>query len=107
MVIQNACLNAFKIGKKYFRAGGEWKADKGQNIVITMALYGLKSSTLMWQNHVADIIGNKLKFKSSLVDLDLWYRPMITTDGMDYYAYILVYVDDILIIDKNPHQFMD
>ena len=32
---------------------------------------------------------------------------MITSDGIDYYAYILVCVDDILIIDKNPKQFMD
>ena len=31
---------------------------------------------------------------------------MIIADGMDHYAYILVYVDDILIIDKNPEQFM-
>ena len=32
---------------------------------------------------------------------------MITSDGIEYYAYILVYVDDILIIDKNPEQYMD
>ena len=32
---------------------------------------------------------------------------MITPDGIDYYPYILVYVDDIHIIDKNPEQFMD
>ena len=105
--IQNAYLSAFTKEKIYFRASDEWKADKGKIIVITRALYGLKSSALMWQNHLADIIGNKLKFKSSLADPDLWYKPMITSDGIEYYAYILVYVDNILIIDKNPEQFMD
>ena len=81
--------------------GKEWKVDKGKIIVITRALYGLKSSALMWHNHLADIIDNKLGFKSSLVDPDLWYKPMITSEGMEYYAYILIYVDDILIIDKT------
>ena len=80
---------------------------KKRLIVITRALYGLKLSALVWRNHLADIIGNKLKFKSSLADSNLWYKPMITPDGRDYYVYILVYVDDILIIDKNPQRFMD
>ena len=32
---------------------------------------------------------------------------MTTPDGRKYYAYILVYVDDIiLMIDKNPKRFM-
>ena len=61
----------------------------------------------MWRNHLADITGNKLGFKSSLADPNLWYEAMITSKGVEYYAYILVYVDDILIIDKNPNRFMD
>ena len=76
-------------------------------MIITRALYRLKSSALMWCNHLADIIGNKLGFKSSLADPDLWYKVMITSKGVEYYASLLVYVDDILIIDKNPNQFMD
>ena len=31
---------------------------------------------------------------------------MTAKDGTSYYAYILVYVDDIFILDKNPEQFM-
>ena len=58
----------------------------------------------MWWNHLADVIGNNLKFKSLLADPDLWYRPMTATNGTIYNAHILVYVDDILIIDKNPEQ---
>ena len=105
--IQNAYLNTFTKEKIYFRAGDEWKADKGKIIIITRALSRLNSSALMWRNHLADIIGNKLGFKSSLADPDLWYKAMITSEGVEYYAHILVYVDDILIIDKNLNQFMD
>ena len=60
----------------------------------------------MWCNHSADIIRNKLNFKLSLLDLDLWYKPMMTVYGIYYDAYILVYEDNILIIDKNSEQFM-
>ena len=31
---------------------------------------------------------------------------MTAKDGTNYYAYILVYVDDILILDKNLGRFM-
>ena len=105
--IQNAYLNAYTKEKIFFRAGDEWKHDKGKIVIITRALYGLKSSALMWRNHLADVIGNKLGFRSSLADPDLWYRPMTAKDGTKYYAYILVYVDDILILDKYPERFMN
>ena len=32
---------------------------------------------------------------------------MTTMHGTTYYAYILVYVEDFLIIDKNPERFMN
>ena len=32
---------------------------------------------------------------------------MSASNGFKYYAYILVYVDDILIIDKTPLNFME
>ena len=82
------------------------KKQQGKGSHITKALYGLKSSALMWRNHLADVLGNKLKFRSSLLNPDLWYKEMISTEGVEYYAYILVYVDDILILDKDPERFM-
>ena len=104
---QNEFWNAFTKEQIYFRAGAKWKADKGKIIAITRALYGMKPLTLMWQNHWVNIIANKLKFKSSPADSDLWYKPMVTSDGIEYYVYILVNVDNILINNKNPEQFMD
>ena len=40
-----------------------------------------------------------LGYKSCKVDADLWYKPMVRPeDGYQYYAYILLYIDDCLAI---------
>ena len=104
--IQNAYLNAPTKEKNYFYAGDEWGPDKGRLVLIVRALYGLKSSALQWQNHLADVLANKLGFVSSLADPDLWYKPATKPNGEKYYSYLLVYVDDILVIDINPSKYM-
>ena len=104
--IQNAFLEAPTKEKIFFYAGDEWKSDKDKVVVVIRALYGLKSSALQFRNHLADTLGNKLGFKSSLADPDLWYKPATDASGFKYYSYILVYVDDLLIIDKVPKKFM-
>ena len=104
--IQNAFLSAPTKEKIFFYAGDEWKSDKGRVVVVVRALYGLKSSALQFRNFLAETIGNTLGFKSSLADPDLWYKPSTDTNGFQYYSYILVYVDDLLIIDKSPSSYM-
>jgi hypothetical protein len=104
--IQNAYLNAPTTEKLYFIAGPEWGADQGRVVVIVRALYGLKSSALNWRNHLADILHNNMGFTSSLADPDLWFKPSIDPNGKEYYSYILVYVDDLLIIDHDPRRHM-
>jgi hypothetical protein len=104
--IQNVFLEAPTKEKIFFYAGEEWKSDKGKVVIVVRALYGLKSSALQFRNCLAETLGNRLGFKSSLADPDLWYKPMTSKDGFEYYAYILVYVDDLLIIHKDPKEFM-
>ena len=104
--IQNAFLEAPTKEKIYFYAGEEWKADQGKIVIVVRALYGLKSSALQFRNCLAEVLGNRLGFKSSLADPDLWYKPMTDKNGFEYYAYILVYVDDLLIIMKEPQEAM-
>ena len=105
--IQNAFLSAPTGEKIHFFAGPEWKADEGKLVVVVRALYGLKSSALQFRNHLAETLGNKLGFKSSLADPDLWYKPCTSKDGLKYYAYILVYVDDVCLIDKEPASLVE
>ena len=104
--IQNAFLEAPTKEKIFFYAGDEWKSDKDKVVVVVRALYGLKSSALQFRNHLADTLGNSLGFKSSLADPDLWYKASTDSTGFKYYSYILVYVDDLLIIDKAPNKYM-
>ena len=104
--IQNAYLHAGTKEKLFFYAGDEWKSDKDKVVVIVRALYGLKYSALMWRNHLAEVLGNYMGFKSSLADPDVWMKPETDQNGFKYYSYILVYVDDILILDKLPGKYM-
>ena len=105
--IQNAYLNAPREEKLFFVADNEWGPDKGKSVVVVCALSGLKSSALAWRNHLSDtLLANVLKFKSSLADPDIWYKGMVDEHGNGYYAYILIYVDDMLIIDKDPKSLM-
>ena len=53
----------------------------------------------MWSNNLVGILGNRLKFKPSMSDPDLWYRAMVDTEGSEYHTYILVFVDDVLILN--------
>ena len=87
--IQNAFLEAPTKEKIFFYAGDEWRADKDKVVVVVRALYGLKSSALQFRNHLADTLGNKIGFKSSLADPDLWYKPATDASGNKYYSYIL------------------
>ena len=103
--IQNAFLEAPTKEKIFFYAGEEWKSDKDKAVIVVRALYGLKSSALQFRNCLAETLGNRLGFRLSLADPDLWYKPMTSKDGFEYYAYILVYVDDLLIIHKDPKVF--
>ena len=66
----------------------------------------MKPNALAWTNHLLDILGNFMGFKSTLADPYVWLKPVVASDSFNYYTYILVYVDDILIIDKYPRKYM-
>ena len=69
-------------------------------VIIVRALYGLKSSALACRNHLSEILVNNLRLKSSLADTSVWFKVTKDKTGNEYYIYILVYVDDFLIVDK-------
>jgi hypothetical protein len=43
-----------------------------------------------------------MDFSPSLADPDVWMRPATTEEGFEYYEYILVYVDDVLVVSASP-----
>ena len=100
--IGNAYLNAPTRERVYTTAGLEFGAElQGQSVIIVRALYGLKSSGAAWRAHLAGTL-QSLGFTSSLADPDVWYRAATKPDGFEYYEYLLVYVDDLLVLSHNP-----
>jgi hypothetical protein len=43
-----------------------------------------------------------MKFTSCKAYADVWMRPATKADGTTYYEYIVLYVDDCLVISENP-----
>jgi hypothetical protein len=77
--------------------GPEFGANAGKWANIVRSLYGLKSSGTCFKNHLADCMRH-LGWVSCIADQDLWMKAKVwPSDGHKYYAYALLYVDDILI----------
>jgi hypothetical protein len=66
------------------------------------ALYGLKSAVADFRNHLAECM-KQLGWKPCRADRDLWTNAETRPDdGVLYWAYILIYVDDILCVYNDP-----
>ena len=106
--IGNAYLNA-KCKERIWTVGGpEFRSFglEGKPLVIVRALYGLKSSGAAWRAHLAESLV-EMGFTSSRADPDVWMKAARKPDGTKYYEYILVYVDDILVISHDTKPIME
>jgi hypothetical protein len=100
--IGNAYLNAEAREKVYTTAGPEFGAElEGHYVSIVRALYGLKSSGVAWRAHLANTL-QSLGYTSCLADPDVWMKPAMKPCGFEYYEYVLVYVDDVLVLSHQP-----
>ena len=99
--IENAYLTA-PVGEKIWcRLGPEFGGDAGKKALIVRALYGLKSAGASFRNHLADCMRH-LGWTSCIADPDVWLKPETRPiDGHKYYAYCLLYVDDILVVHHD------
>jgi hypothetical protein len=105
--IGNAYINANVREKVYFIARDEFgQLRKGQRVVIIKALYGLKTSGAACRAHFAETLF-AMGYTSSLADPDVWYKAECKPNGFDYYSYILVYVDDVLVVAYEPKRAME
>ncbi len=73
---------------------------QGCPVLIVRVLYGLKSNGAAWRSHLANTLC-QLGYKSCLADPDVWLRPATKPNGFQYYEYVLVYVDDVLVLSHN------
>jgi hypothetical protein len=105
--ISGAYLNANAAEKVYTIAGKEFGPEKeGRVVVITRALYGLRSSGKAWRDHMAATLRDH-GYTSCRADPDVWMKSKTKPCGFKYWSYILVYTDDILTIDHEPKEVME
>ena len=100
--VQNAYLTAPTTEKVWTKCGPEFGPDAGKRALIVRALYGLKGSGASYRNHISKCMTH-LGYEPCKADPDLWMKKMTRPDdGFEYYAYVLIYVDDILAICHDP-----
>jgi hypothetical protein len=105
--ISGAYLNANAAEKVYTIAGKKFGAVKeGRVVIITRALYGLRSSGKAWRDHMAATLRDH-GYSSCRADPDVWMRSKSKPDGFRYWSYIMVYTDDLLVVDHEPKSIMD
>jgi hypothetical protein len=104
--VSHAYLHAKTKEKAWFLAGPEFGPKAGKQVLVVRALYGLPGSGNAWRAQLADTLRNHLGYKSTLADPDVWMKQETKLNGEKYYAYILVYVDDLLIIHEDPYKDM-
>ena len=100
--VQNAFLQA-PFSKKYYTVFGPELGSEfiGKLAIIVRAAYGLKCAGADFRNHLRDCMEH-LGYESCKADSDVWMQSATRTDGLDYYEYILLYVDNCLCISENP-----
>ena len=104
--IQNAYLQAPSSQKNYLICGPEFGLENvGRVALIHRALYGGKTAGRDFRNHLRSCMRH-LDFKSCPADPDVWMRPAKKSDGASYYEYVLLYVDDCLVISENAKELL-
>lgn len=99
--IKSAYLQAPTSEKHYIVCGREFGLENmGKKAIITGSVYGGRVSGRDYWLHLRKCM-NELGFTHSLGDADVWYRPAVKKDGTEYYEYVLLYVDDVLVVSEN------
>ena len=103
--IQNGFLNAKCREKFYTRAVPEFGSDLGKLMLITLALYGLKTSSASFLSYLEETL-YELGYTPTKSDTDVWLQKAVKADGFQYYEMVLYYVDDVLCISDEPMKIM-
>ena len=75
-------------------------------MVITRALYSLKTSAKAWSEFFGKLL-KEMGYTSCVTDPDIWMKPETNNGGYRYWSYMLVYVDDCLFVYHAPGPEME
>ena len=75
----------------------------GKVVLMKRALYGGKSVGRDFWEHLCSCM-YFLNFQSCKDDPDVWMRPALKADGSEYWEYVLLYCDDILVVGDHGEE---
>ena len=99
--VGNAYLEAYAAELLYIVAGPEFGDLEGHILVISKALYGLRTSGLRWHERFSQCL-REMGFEPSKGEPDIWMRRQ-----GDLYEYIAVHVDDLCCASLDPKAITD
>jgi hypothetical protein len=104
--IKNAYLQAPSSEKHFIVCGPEFGVENvGRVALIRRALYGGKVAGRDFWHHLRECMAH-LGFTSSRADPDVWFRLSKRSTGEEYYEYVLLYVDDVLVISERAESVL-
>jgi hypothetical protein len=104
--IRNAYLQAPSSQKDYIICGPEFGLENvGRKALVRRALYGGKAAGRDFRNHLAACMRH-LEFVSCPADPDVWMRPAVKSNGDEYYEFVLLYTDDVLVVSENGERLL-
>jgi hypothetical protein len=104
--IRYAYLQAPSLEQHFIICGPEFGIkNEGHIGLIQHALYDGKVAGRNFWHHLRDCMGH-LGFTSSRADPDVWLRLSKQTTGGEYYKYVLLYVDDVLVISEHADKVL-
>ena len=96
--IRNDYIPAPVTEKIWTVPGPDFGKDSVRKAIVVREIYGLKIAGYAFLNHLDDCM-HHLVFLPCLYKIDLWMKPMVRPDdGFNYYVYLLIYVDDVMVI---------
>jgi hypothetical protein len=97
--LSSAYLHAYTTEKVFFVCGPEWGPEReGCIAIVVKAVYGLVGSAHAYHQHVFETMTSQ-GWKNSEIDNDIWMRKDKKHGLWDYVAF---YVDDFIIVSKDP-----
>ena len=99
--VKNAYLQSPSSERHYIICGDEFGEEhNGKVALITRALYGGVFAGRDYWRHMRKFM-EFCGFTSCKADSDVWMRKATTDEGFEYWEYLLLYVDDILLVSHR------
>ncbi len=103
--VRNTYIQALSSNKHYIICGPEFSENEGRTAIIIRDLYGGKSAGRDYWLHLCSCM-QFLGFAPCKADPNLWIRPAKRKENLDYYEYVLLYIDDCLPIGVDPESIV-